>query len=324
MRPTFVLSACLALFLVWLPCGVAHALPLSESELEDAVLDGEYDVEDLASFREARPYAPPSHRPGTYVALQAHAGSRLDGLRELGAAVVFQIPLDGWGTREFASQGARATLAQEEWTVQDEPDLPSARTVFSVPALTQDARAPVPGPRAALPINVTFEVARACVHAAWQVAGVAEDDRIDGLAGRARWSAVLPELRLRLARNIDESGRLSTTLDDPAHYTEAGGTSHWMEARLTFRLDRVLFADEEIALERLRADRAELRSRTAAKALHALFEWQRAYTLAADASLTVADHWAAVGRELETSAVLDVMTDGWFARYRSSLAVRER
>ena len=84
----------------------------------------------------------------------------------------------------------------------------------------------------------------------------------------------------------------------------------------------MIFADDEISLERIRMDRTELRSRTAAKVLAALFEWQRAYALVEDGGLSSAEHFSAVVRELEASAILDVMTDGWFGRWRASLAAR--
>jgi hypothetical protein len=139
------------------------------------------------------------------------------------------------------------------------------------------------------------------------------------MASRARSSAALPEVRLRAVRSIDESGRLTLTEADPYHYTEAGGATSLLEARLTFRLDRLLFADDEVSLERVRIDRSELRSRTAAKVLQTLFEWQRAYALLQDPALSTDEHFAALLREIEAGAVLDVMTDGWFGRFRTGL-----
>ena len=95
-----------------------------------------------------------------------------------------------------------------------------------------------------------------------------------------------------------------------------------LEARLTFRLDRLLFADDEVSLERVRIERSELRSRTAAKVLQMLFEWQRAYSLLQDPTLSSDDHFSAILREVEASAVLDVLTDGWFGRFRAALTQR--
>ena len=120
-------------------------------------------------------------------------------------------------------------------------------------------------------------------------------------------------------RTIDESGRLTLTEADPYHYSETGGATNVLEARLTFRLDRLLFADDEVSLERVRIERSELRSRTAAKVLQTLFEWQRAYSLLQDPTLSSDEHFSAMLREVEASAVLDVLTDGWFGRFRAGL-----
>src|SRR6185295_8786326 len=102
------------------------------------------------------------------------------------------------------------------------------------------------------------------------------DARLDALASRARTSALLPELRLRATRAIDESESVAPTEYDPLRRTASGGTSTWLEARATFRLDRLVFADDEIAVERLRAARAAERLRLVTKVLDLLDTWQRA------------------------------------------------
>jgi hypothetical protein len=51
--------------------------------------------------------------------------------------------------------------------------------------------------------------------------------------------------------------------------------------------------------------------------LAALFEWQRAQVLEADPGLPSQEHLAAVLRSLEAEATLDVMTAGWFSRWRA-------
>jgi hypothetical protein len=163
------------------------------------------------------------------------------------------------------------------------------------------------------------DVVLACVRAAWQATGLLDDSRLDSLAARARASSLLPELRLRVARTIDESGRLTLSDTDPGHYTETGAATNWIEARLAFRLDRLLFADDELSLERIRIERSELRSRTAAKVTQVLFEWQRAYALLQGPALAPEEQVAAVLRELEATSILDVMTEGWFGRYRATL-----
>jgi hypothetical protein len=153
--------------------------------------------------------------------------------------------------------------------------------------------------------------------------GLGDDHRLDAVAARARSSAALPELRLRGVRTLGETGRVSlTSADDPSQYVGSGAATSLLEARLTFRLDRLLFADEELAVERARLDRTELRARTTAKVLEALFAWQKAYALSQDSSLSTDEHFLAVLREAESSAILDIMTGGWFGAFRAALAAR--
>ena len=136
--------------------------------------------------------------------------------------------------------------------------LPVLRTVLAeevAPRSPSPPRAREPESAEKSPIVVTTDLARSCVKAAWRALGVADDARLDSLVSRARSSAVLPELRLRLARTIDESGRLTVTDADPDRYTAAGGATNWFEARVSFRL-------ESIALRR-RRDRSSAYASTA-------------------------------------------------------------
>jgi hypothetical protein len=202
------------------------------------------------------------------------------------------------------------------------PGEPSARAEPAVradPAARAEPAVRGEQPRSPMPLAVSTNVARACIRAALRMVGLSDDHRLDSVAARSRSSAVLPELRLRALRTMGESGRVSLSEDDPSRYVASGAATNVLEARLTFRLDRLLFADEELAVERVRIDRSELRSRITAKALAALFEWQRAYCLANDPGLASDDHRTAVLRELEACAILDAMTGGWFGGYRAEL-----
>jgi hypothetical protein len=285
-------------------------------QLEDQVLDGDRDAEDLASFRLGR--QGPGWRPDghAYLALQAFVADVPAG-RELGALVVLQLPLDRFASPASVPSHSPVDAANARST----GDVIAPAPVFSFPlAPLHEISQSVAGVKPSPPTPVvTTDVARACVRAAWRTLGIADDGRVDSMAARARSSASLPEVRLRAVRTIDESGRLTLTEADPYHYTEAGGATNLLEARLTFRLDRLLFADDEVSLERVRIERSELRSRTTAKVLQTLFEWQRAYALLQDPALSSDDHFAALLREIEASAVLDVMTDGWFGRFRAGL-----
>ena len=161
---------------------------------------------------------------------------------------------------------------------------------------------------------LTKELVRATLSRAWVLAGHrAARVRLDGLVSRARAAAALPELRLRAARVTDESVRLSPTLDDPYRHTQAGGTNLLFEARATWKLDRLLFADEELAVERLRGEQARARGALAERVLKALFSWQRA-ELAARSPKADADERAKSRLlALEAELTLDMLTGGWFS-----------
>jgi hypothetical protein len=288
-------------------------------QLEDQVEDGDRDAEEVAVMRMPPSIMGRDRRGGSaYVSFMAFAGDRSGVRREFGAMLVVGLPLE-----RFA---APRRVAPGEGSFERTLDDAAPEALRGEPTLYAGALAEGTGERAEHaakgPMVMTTEVARSCVRAAWRAVGVADDGAIDAMASRARASAALPELRLRLMRTIDESGRATLSDTDPYRYTETGGATNWLEARLTFRLDRLIFADDEISIERIRMDRTELRARTAAKVLAALFEWQRAYALVDDAGLSSAEHFSAVIRELEASAILDVMTDGWFGRWRASLAAR--
>jgi hypothetical protein len=155
---------------------------------------------------------------------------------------------------------------------------------------------------------------RATLRAALRAAGFrAGERRLDSLSDRARASAALPELRLRGARGIDYSRKLSPTTTDPYKYSEEGAADLLLEARLAWKLDRLLFADEEIAIERLRGDRAAARQKLVARVLEALFRWERARLARADPELSPAERDLAELRINEAELWLDVLTGGAFS-----------
>jgi hypothetical protein len=125
----------------------------------------------------------------------------------------------------------------------------------------------------------------------------------------------LPELRLRGERRFDESLRLAPTTDDPYRYTQAGGTSTALEARLTWRLDRLVFADEELRVERLRMQRADGEARRVERVLATLYDWQAALVVRDDPARPADERALAAVRAVHAAAVLDVYTDGWFSAH---------
>jgi hypothetical protein len=189
------------------------------------------------------------------------------------------------------------------------------------------------------------ELARACVAAAWRTAGLGADDAaIDDLVSRSRASALFPETRLRAMRLWDDAAHATTlaTTNDTTYY-DAIGANLVLEVRLTWRLDRLLYAGDEASLERVRLERKEARARLAARTLEALFAWRRArvdaWRRAQDDAWRRAqdDAWRPArddarlptgrdGRDgderqaaatwlqvAEAEATLDVLTGGWFS-----------
>ncbi|HLK36225.1 MAG TPA: hypothetical protein VKU41_05690 [Polyangiaceae bacterium] len=171
------------------------------------------------------------------------------------------------------------------------------------------------------PAPVTSAVARACVVAALGAAGLGDaDGRIDAIVSRSRTSAWLPETRVRAMRLLTDASHTTTlATTDGVNYYDAIGANLVLEVRLTWRLDRLVFAGDEPTLERVRMERQEARSRLANRTLEVLFAWQRAVV---DLRGAVAGSPQATEAELkraEAEATLDVLTDGWFtSRHRSA------
>ena len=191
-----------------------------------------------------------------------------------------------------------------------DPALEDDDDVEAAPAV-EAAIDPAPAPKPLL----TPELARGAVRAACKAARLDEADaRLDALASRAKTSALLPELRLRATRSIDESESITPTEYDPTRRTASGSTTTWLEARATFRLDRLVFADDEITIERQRMARAAERNRIVERVLDLLDAWQRAHATVTD-PLSEPDAQARASLTIATSvASLDVLTEGWFTK----------
>jgi hypothetical protein len=158
-------------------------------------------------------------------------------------------------------------------------------------------------------------VARAAVGEALRLQGGGRElRRLDGMAARSRAAASLPEVRLGAGTSRDESLRLTPTAADPARFTRDGGRDLWLEARLTWRLDSAIFAHDEIAIMRLRAQQREEAARLTGEVLEALMAWQRARLLLASDKAAPDERDAAAVRQFGAVARLDVLTDGWFSR----------
>jgi hypothetical protein len=125
---------------------------------------------------------------------------------------------------------------------------------------------------------------------------------------------LLPELGLRTLRSSGQLLRLTPTSDDPYRYTQAGTSELSIEARLTWHLDRLVFADEEVALERLQIERDAAERRLIDYVLERLSLWQRGRVRAADPNSDPEQRETANLTAMAAAVELDVLTDGWFSQ----------
>jgi hypothetical protein len=152
------------------------------------------------------------------------------------------------------------------------------------------------------------------VAAALRAAGLGVDDApLDDLVSRARPSAWLPETRMRAMRLWHDASRVTTTAaSEEPNYYDSVGANLLFELRLTWRLDRLLYAGDEPSIERVRLERQEARGRVAVHVLDVLFAWSRAL-LAIDRTAPASRERAEARlRVAEAAATLDVLTGGWF------------
>ncbi|MBI2393465.1 MAG: hypothetical protein HYV09_28045 [Deltaproteobacteria bacterium] len=184
---------------------------------------------------------------------------------------------------------------------------PAVSVASSAPPLAPSATAqPVTPPIAPLPPQSI----RALVAAALKTAGLDRDDVLDDLATRARVSALAPEVRLRAYRGLETGARVARSDDVADRWTGSDGASTLFEGRLSWRLDRLVFADEEVAIERIRLERLELKQRLTSKVIDLALRWQRARRAASDPELLPVERDEAAAITVECLLALDAMTGG--------------
>jgi hypothetical protein len=286
---------------------------------DDRLADGEIDADDLvgrATVGRGSLRAPPGGE--AWVSLAGFTRRTVVGEREVGGMVVVGLPLD-----RLARVGARAGAAASA----------GAGAGASAGAGPTANVVPVSAVEEA-PVGVTPRLARAAVEAAWRAAGLGSDDaRLDAIVSRARWSAVLPETRLRAVRFDDQRLYAESNVDANANrLRDTAGANVGLEARLTWRFDRLLYADDEPSFERMRLERHDARARIAGRVLEALFHWHRAWlevrwiqAASREAreppNRPSRDEVEAALRLAEAEATLDVLTAGWFTSSRARFAV---
>ena len=270
-----------------------------DNHLEDLYLDGDIGVEDIVDgLHVARSRGGAQEvRAGTWLTLGGFV-RLLDGKQDVGVLMLVGVAFDK------IAQGPRHQLTSPDAIVS-----PFAAPFADGPAPAQAVSA---SPPAAPPLLVTPAVARRAVTAAWKAAGLGVDDaRIDAMVARSRASAALPETRLRVMKVFEDSSQIGVIPTDTSSY-DILGANLYLEARLTWRLDRLLFADDEPTLERTRLERQDARERISGKVIDCLFQWQRARIAQRGAVAGSKEAIDARLRLAEAEAALDVLTGGWF------------
>jgi hypothetical protein len=288
-RLWFALAASLAC----LAPRVAYAEPprgADEDALEDQVVDGEIDEEDQAAAPLRRQPDSASASSGrSWVSLVGFDKQLTSGRSDIGAMLVVGLALD------------RVAIGSVH-RVADAPAAASPQVPSAAPGSTSAAL-------------VSPSLARECVAAALRTSGLGVDDAvIDSLAARARASAWLPDARARAMRLVNSAARTTTlTTTDGTTYYDAVGANLVLELRLTWHLDRLVYAGDEASLERTRLARQEARSRLASRTLDVLFAWQRAVVSVQTALAGSHEELQARLHASEAQATLDVLTGGWFS-----------
>lgn len=154
----------------------------------------------------------------------------------------------------------------------------------------------------------------------------AEPDRAHSLVTRARWSALLPEIRVRFDRRFarTESLDLGRSASDP-FATPVGVDSIndlRYECRATWDLARLAFNPDELAARTHALRMTDVRRELESAVIRLYFERRR---LKAEAAASDSNQVAPVGvrvdlRIQEVEAELDALTGGAFSRWRTTHA----
>lgn len=251
-----------------------------------------------------------------------------------GGTLIVSVPFERWAAGSRASVASRAHPTEASNALH----LPASAAAPAAPAAAPAApaaAAAAPAAPAAVEDQRTSILSAAAVPApVWQppfsvlrrlvAAAVIEHERraarLESLSSRSKSSAWLPTVRVRAGRNVDQTVRLTPTLDDPDRWQLTGGADLRFEAQLSWHFDRLLFADEELAVERLRLQASVRRERLVEAVLEWLLRWQSARVEASDPLGEPRSLQLAQVRAAHAQSVLDVLTAGWFSAHLSELA----
>jgi hypothetical protein len=285
-----------------------------EDEELDRLEDGDIDEEDRVAIHARDARGSTDVHDESWISLVGLRRELQSGKSDLGGMVVVGLALDRMTAGPTLRVGARERDAERDTSYAASPA--GTRLLAAASLAASRGASGATGTESG---NFSSALARACVAAALRTAGLDGDERLDSLVARAHASAALPETRLRAMRLWDDANHTTTlATTDGTNYYDAVGANLVLEARLTWRLDRLVYAGDEPTLERVRVERQEARSRLSMHTLEALFAWERARV---DASAAVPDTRERIEADLraaEARATLDVLTGGRFSDWERS------
>ena len=171
------------------------------------------------------------------------------------------------------------------------------------------AQPPAP-PVVAVPLG---DLAQEAARVAVRTSGLsANDAEVDALASRARWSALLPEVRLEIK---DSSAGMHDYVSSTGSLTSSYfGASYEVDGTLVFHFERLAYSGQESRLERLRLERIRARARVVQRVIDEVARWSKATGDERQTPDGTDAHADAIARRVSAQMALDVWTGGWFSR----------
>lgn len=136
---------------------------------------------------------------------------------------------------------------------------------------------------------------------------------LSSLTKRSRWSGLVPELRLRGVYGFDRTvSQQDSSGIYPGDLTTRGGHDSLIEGRLSFRLDRLVYGDQEAGLNQRRREIRLHEEKRKRDALVLLSTWLDARRRRAHPDLAPEQLFKLLREEQEALLSLYIMSDGWF------------
>jgi hypothetical protein len=219
-----------------------------------------------------------------------------------------------------------ATLLLASLLTQAPPPSPSPPPSREAPTRGEvSKRPPATVPPAVLRAAFEGEPPIAYLRRAATALALAEPERAHSLVARARWAALLPEVRVRVDRRFarTESLDLGRSATDPLASPVGVDSINDMryELRATWDLGRIVFNPDEVGASTHALRMAEARRELETVVIRLYFERRRlkAEALASDGSDTTPGVRGEIHIQ-ELEAELDALTGGAFSRWRTSPA----